>query len=101
MTKTPNHGIDYILTFGIPKTSISTLEADNPAVSDHLGILLDIDLTLLFSSTYNVLGSMLKWKLTTENIRAKTEYEKYITNKLNEYDLWNHVHELHWKAMNR
>ncbi len=43
---------------------------------------------------------MPKHKLTTDNIQAKTEYEKYVTNKLNEYDIWNHVHELHWKAVN-
>lgn len=43
-TQTPCRDIDYVLTFSISIDSISTIPINCPAMSDHLGIILDIDL---------------------------------------------------------
>ncbi len=47
-TLTPNRDIDYILTNGIKIPSIPTLHPNNPAHSDHLGIVFDVDLSSYF-----------------------------------------------------
>jgi hypothetical protein len=48
-TQTPSHDIDYVFTFEIKVDSISTLTLNTPAISDHLGIILDINLAAHFS----------------------------------------------------
>jgi hypothetical protein len=48
MTQTPNRDIDFILTYGINITSISTLAPSIPSHSDHLGFVFDIDLQSFF-----------------------------------------------------
>jgi endonuclease/exonuclease/phosphatase family metal-dependent hydrolase len=45
---TPNHDIDYELTYGIKISSITILAKNSPAASDHLGIVFDIDLASYF-----------------------------------------------------
>jgi endonuclease/exonuclease/phosphatase family metal-dependent hydrolase len=52
-TQTPHRDIDYVLTFGINITNISTLEINDPCVSDHLGIIFDIDIASHFASRYS------------------------------------------------
>jgi hypothetical protein len=52
-TQTPGRDIDYIYTFGINFGSISTLSINIPAISDHLGIICDINLATHFSSQYS------------------------------------------------
>lgn len=78
-TTHPGNDIDCILTYGIPVTGISIMDPDIPTTSDHLGICLDVNLELLFSSTYSDLGSLPKRKLALENVRAKASY-KHINN---------------------
>lgn len=56
-TKTPNRDIDYILTYQVPIRGVSTLEMDNPVISDHLGIMLDVDIAAIFASSYSELGT--------------------------------------------
>jgi len=53
MTQTPNRDIDFILTYGIQVSKISTLGINHPAQSDHLGIILDLDMYSFFSSKFS------------------------------------------------
>jgi hypothetical protein len=55
-TMIPNWDIDYVLTYGIQVTSISTMSPNFPAHSDHLGIIFDIDIASYFPSTYSDLA---------------------------------------------
>jgi endonuclease/exonuclease/phosphatase family metal-dependent hydrolase len=43
-TSTPGQDIDYILTYDIDPINITTLPPDTPAISDHLGLCMDIDI---------------------------------------------------------
>jgi hypothetical protein len=56
-TQNPNTDIDYILTYGIQISGILTLGLICPAQSDHMGILLDIDLSSFFSSSFSDLST--------------------------------------------
>lgn len=49
-TLTPLRDIDFILTHGIQVTHVTTLHPNTPACSDHLGMVLDIDVVTFFSS---------------------------------------------------
>jgi hypothetical protein len=52
-TLLPNRDIDYVLSFGVTISAISTLSPSIPAHSDHLGIIFDIDVESFFSSSYS------------------------------------------------
>jgi len=60
----PNRDIDYILTYGVDISNISTLHQNLPCCSDHLGILKDIDLEKFFSSSYSDINSISPRSLT-------------------------------------
>ncbi len=68
---------------------------DIPAKSDHLGICLDINVEALFDSTYSDLGSLPRWKLTLNNVRAKTSYIKYILLHFHLQYIWEKVNDLY------
>ncbi len=52
-TQTPEWDIDFVLTYGITPDSISTIPLNNPATSDHIGIILDINLATHFDSKFS------------------------------------------------
>jgi hypothetical protein len=52
-TQTPGRDIDLVLTYGITPDSISTIPLNNPATSDHIGIILDINLATHFDSKFS------------------------------------------------
>jgi len=56
-TQTPNRDIDFVLTHGISVSGISTLEMNNPAQSDHLGICINLNLASFFSSNFSDMTS--------------------------------------------
>jgi hypothetical protein len=99
-TKTSGRDIDYILTHKVPISAISTIAYDIPANSDHLGLLLDIDIATLFGSTYNNLSSEPIRQLTTDNIRAKTKYWEYIYEQFEQKEYHIHAIELLNEAHN-
>jgi hypothetical protein len=43
-TITPNRDIDFVLTYGINVSNLSTMAPNIPVHLDHLGIVLDLDL---------------------------------------------------------
>jgi hypothetical protein len=73
-TLTPNRDIDYILTNGIKIPSIPTLHPNNPAHSDHLGIVFDVDLSSYFSSSYSDIASPSHCLLTSGNQKSFDTY---------------------------
>jgi len=48
MTVTPHCDIDFILTYGVFAANITTLPPNTPSHSDHLEILIDINLHSFF-----------------------------------------------------
>jgi hypothetical protein len=77
----PNRDIDYVLTYGIKISNISTLAQNSPAASDHLGIVFDIDLASYFSSKYSDINLHPPRMLTSGN-RSKFALEQTSHHKL-------------------
>jgi hypothetical protein len=96
----PNRDIDFILTYGIHVTNISTLSPNLPATSDHLGIILDIDLASHFSSSYSDLGSQSPRMLTSGNRRSVKIYTEFVSNQVKTHKLAERVQTLMEKASN-
>jgi hypothetical protein len=99
-TVIPNRDIDFILTYGINVTNISTLSPNSPATLDHLGIILDIDLASHFSSTYSDLGSLPYRMLTSGNWRSVEMYTNYVSDQVKTHKLVDQIKTLMDKASN-
>jgi hypothetical protein len=73
-TQIPNRDIDYILTWNISPSHISTLELNTPALSDHLGLILDFDLGSYFNASYLAPAPLPIRSLTSGNKKAVDLY---------------------------
>jgi len=60
--------IDYILTWQVPVININTLPHQSIAMSDHLAIMMDIDIQSLFGRKYSALSQPMRRQLTLKNI---------------------------------
>jgi len=78
----PNRDIVFILTFGIPIESISTLRLNHPCHSDHLGIVFDIDISRFFLSSYSDVCSPSPRLLTSGNLRSAEKYTSYVSEQV-------------------
>jgi hypothetical protein len=81
-TLSPNRDIDWVLTYGINATNISTMAPHFPAHSDHLGITVDLDLGSYFSASYSQLCPQESRLLTSGNHKSTTKYISYITEQI-------------------
>jgi len=73
-TQIPNRDIDYILTWNISPSHISTLELNTPALSDHLGLILDFELGSYFNASYSAPAPLPIRSLTSGNKKAVDLY---------------------------
>jgi hypothetical protein len=94
----PGRDIDYILTWGINATGITTLEVNTPAQSDHYGICIDIDISRLFQGKYGELSLTPARQLTTKNVRAKNSYIQYIKEQWATHKLYTKAQDLYNNA---
>jgi hypothetical protein len=78
-TQPPGREIDYVLSFDINIRSISSLPINIPAISDHLGIVFDVDLATHFSSQYSEVTDHVPRMLSSGNKRSVDSYLSYIT----------------------
>jgi hypothetical protein len=72
-TLIPNRDIDWILTYGIHATSISTMVPNFPTHLDHLGINVDLDLRSYFSSSHSQLSPQKSRLVTSGNQKSTTK----------------------------
>jgi hypothetical protein len=77
-TLTSGRDIDYILTHNIEAKHITTLGMHMPAISDHQGIGIDIDISTLFNGSYSMLERPIPRTLTLNNVKAKRSFIKYV-----------------------
>ncbi len=98
MTQTPNRDIDFILTYGINITNISTLAPNIPSHSDHLGLVFDIDLHSFFSSTYSDIYKIPPRCLTSGNKSSIDKYITYISEQINTHKIPQRIQSLLTKA---
>jgi len=90
-TLTPNRDIDYVLTYGINASAITTLSPNIPLISD-LGIILDIDLGTYFSSNYSNIATPSPRILTSGNTRSATSYIKYFLTQVENHNIIERTH---------
>jgi len=98
-THSPNHDIDYVLTFGIPISTITTLPLNTPAQSDHLGIIFDVDLASYFSASYSDTTLMSPRLLTSGNKKAVELYVSYVLSQFEIHKIKERAFTLLDKAM--
>jgi hypothetical protein len=77
-TINPDRDLDWVLTWGVQISTLSTLPVNFPAISNHLGFCIDIDISNLFGSTYGCFSQPLQRKLTSKNVGAREKYMPYI-----------------------
>jgi hypothetical protein len=90
-----NRDIDYIYSWGVSIDHISTLGINQPAISDHIGISIDINIEKLFECTYSILSTQPRRKLTFKNVKAKLNYISYIVEKWKLQDYYSRAQKLH------
>jgi hypothetical protein len=95
----PNRDIDYVLSYGIDVLNISMLHQNIPCHSDHLGIVLDIDLNKYFSSTYSKISTVPPRLLTLGNLKSIRSYIKSVTEQVEHHKLEDKVNSLVEKAL--
>ena len=77
-TTTPGRFIDRVAISGIPIQRVTLLRANEPAKSDHLGIVVDLDLKFLFNNACSPLVSPTPRKLTSGNIKSVQKYLAFV-----------------------
>jgi hypothetical protein len=97
--KTANHEIDYVLTFGIDVTNISTMDLNFLAASDHQGIIFDLNLASHFSSSYSDVSAIPGHLLTSGNKRLVDSYLAYAHKQIEYHKIWDRLHDLHHIAI--
>jgi hypothetical protein len=99
-TQTPNRDKDFVLTYGISVSAISTLGINNPAMSDHLGICFDINLETFFQGQYSDLPISQPRGLSSGHSPSISSYIKYVNEQIDSHELWTRVKEIHNTALN-
>jgi hypothetical protein len=97
-TITPNRDIDYVLTYGINSINISTMAPTFPTQSDHLVIILDLDLGSHFSSAYSDLYPQQPRMLTFGSQKSSKTYINYVTEQVANHNLVQRMDHLIQKA---
>jgi len=93
-TINPNRDIDYILTFGINATHVSTLPINTPTLSNHLGMIIDFDMASHFASTYSALAIMPHQSLSSGNKRSVDAYLDFVHDQIGIHKIWERTNEL-------
>jgi len=99
-TQTPNHDIDFVLTHGISVSGISTLEMNNPAQSDHLGICINLNLASFFSSNFSDMTSQAPRNLISGKKKSVDAYLQYVTDQFTDHKIFQRTEELYTLATN-
>jgi hypothetical protein len=100
-TQIPGRDINFILTFGIQISSISTLPLNTPVVSDHLGIISDIDLAAFFSSHYSEMSNTIPCMLSSGNKKSVDSYITHVAKNIADHKLLERVQALYDTVLGR
>jgi len=86
--------IDWVLTYGISSQAISTLTLNKPAISDHLGIIIDFNLEEYFSTTFSAMAAMPSRNLTSGNKKTVDSYLNYVHAQIEYHKIWQRTMDL-------
>ena len=83
-TTTDGRFIDHVATRQIPLQCITMLGTHMPAISDHVGITIDIDSASLLSSKYSLMANYWFQKLMVQNLKSREKYESTVLKQVQE-----------------
>mmetsp|Transcript_24392 Transcript_24392/g.34970 ORF Transcript_24392/g.34970 Transcript_24392/m.34970 type:complete len:783 (+) Transcript_24392:946-3294(+) len=98
-TTTPARPIDWIGTWRVPIIRIGRFEENFPAISDHLGFFLDIDMAGLMGGAYDSLKLPKLRKLTVQNGPSRNLYEEFVIAQFQEHKIGERAAALHARAL--
>ena len=84
-TTTPARFIDRLAVFGVDIQRATLLRANEPALSDHLAMVVDVDMQILFNNPCSKLATHSPRKLTSTNPDAVAKYVAFIKKQFAEH----------------
>ena len=93
-TTTPGRFIDRVAVYGIPIHRVTLLNAHCPAKSDHLGIVIDLDLRYLFNNACSPLAFPSPRKLTSGNAASVNKYVAFIRKQFEIHKIFDRCRRL-------
>jgi len=93
-TTTPGRFIDRVAVYGIPVHRATVLRAHEPAKSDHLGIVVDLDLRYIFTNACSPLTQPQPRKLTSGNAEAVKKYVQFVQKQFAEHKIVDRCRQL-------
>jgi predicted GTPase len=76
-------------------SNISTIGINDPCISDHIGIIFDVDLASHFQSQYSDIAQPPHHILTSENKRSVDNHILHVNKQIECHKLWERVKELY------
>jgi hypothetical protein len=98
-TTTPNRPIDWIGSWRVPILRVGRFEENYPAISDHLGFFVDIDMAGLMGGAYDILKLPKLRKLTLKNVESKKAYEIFVLHQWEAHKIAERAAALHARAL--
>jgi len=98
-TTTPGRPIDWIGAWKVPILRVGHFAENYPAISDHLGFFVDIDMAGLMGGVYDVMKLPKLRKLTLDNIVAKTAYVSFVLKQWELHKIAERADALHERAL--
>lgn len=86
-TTTPGRFIDRVAVYGIASQRVTILRANMPARSDHLGIVVDLDLRYLFNNACSPLAKLQWRKLMSKSKALVDKYVGFIKKQFSEHNI--------------
>ena len=98
-TTTPRRPIDWIGIWRVPVLRVGQFDECFPAISDHLGFFVDIDIAGLMHGAYDTLKLPKLRKLTFKNVAARTTYEEFVLKQWRIHNIAERARALHERAI--
>ncbi len=82
MTATPGCDMGNILTYGIDPVNFTTLPSDQPVISDHLGLCINIGIMSALGWHYSPLGQLPVRKFYLNKQKTKLNYIRQVNDEI-------------------
>jgi len=93
-TTTPGRFIDRLAVYGVDIQRATLLRANEPAISDHLAMVIDLDLNILFNNPCSMFAQPKPRKLTSTNPEAVKKYTDFIKKQFAEHKIFERCERL-------
>ena len=97
-TTTENRFIDWVGCWNVPVLRVARLGENYPAMSDHLGFAVDVDMVALFGGVYSCLTSRTPRRLSVKNAKSRNKYESEMLRQWEVHKLYERAEDLYFKS---